>query len=134
MANYLKQRFLGQTGGRGDDAAPVVRGDDPDVHVGFLLNSDQDVALPLGNTSNGPADQSAKSPSLEVVVVDGDNPADQTTNGDVVGQAPDRRRQVSGGAAALRAQERNIFCQMDVLYHFEDGDMEWREAARYVSI
>jgi hypothetical protein len=25
----------------------------------------------------------------------------------------------------------DIFCQMDVLFHFKDGEMEWREAARY---
>ena len=29
---------------------------------------------------------------------------------------------------------RKLFCQMDRLHHFKDGDMEWRESARFVLI
>ena len=35
------------------------------------------------------------------------------------------RRAVGSGVS-----DRSLFCQMDVLYHFSDGEMEWRESAR----
>ena len=35
-----------------------------------------------------------------------------------------------GGGDAILTELRALFCQMDVLCHFDDGVMGWKESAR----